>query len=105
MLPVAALFGVVRSSGVVGVDEKWVQVPSNDKPAGKHHKWMYVYVAIDVSSYDLLHIAIFPYVGSGGKCRLELAGYDVSKLPMAQICRGQMMDWPSEALAEVVPRE
>ena len=31
-LPVAALFGVLRSSGVVGVDEKWVLVPKNDKP-------------------------------------------------------------------------
>jgi transposase-like protein len=64
LLPVAALFGVVRSSGVVGVDEKWVQVPMNDKPAGKHKKWMYVYVAVDVYTYDLLHIAIYPYVGS-----------------------------------------
>jgi transposase-like protein len=64
LLPVAALFGVVRSSGVVGVDEKWVQVPTNDKPAGKHKKWMYVYVAVDVYTYDLLHIAIFPSVGS-----------------------------------------
>jgi hypothetical protein len=64
LLPVAALFGVVRSSGVVGVDEKWVQVPRSDKPAGKHRKWMYVYVAVDVYTYDLLHIALFPYVGS-----------------------------------------
>jgi len=64
LLPVAALFGVVRSSGVVGVDEKWVQVPMNDKPDGKHRKWMYVYVAVDVYTYDLLHIAIFPHVGS-----------------------------------------
>jgi transposase-like protein len=64
LLPVAALFGVVRSSGVVGVDEKWVQVPTNDKPAAKHKKWMYVYVAVDVYTYDLLHIAIFPQVGS-----------------------------------------
>jgi transposase-like protein len=64
LLPVAAVFGVVRSSGVVGVDEKWVQVPTNDKPAGKHKKWMYVYVAVDVYTYDLLHIAIYPYVGS-----------------------------------------
>jgi transposase-like protein len=47
LLPVAALFGVVRSSGVVGVDEKWVQVPKNNKPAGDHRKWMYVYVAAD----------------------------------------------------------
>jgi transposase-like protein len=64
LLPVAALFGVVRSSGVVGVDEKWVQVPTNDKPDGKHRKWMYMYVAVDVYTYDLLHIAIFPQVGS-----------------------------------------
>lgn len=64
LLPVAAVFGVVRSSGVVGVDEKWVQVPTNDKPALKHKKWMYVYVAVDVYTYDLLHIAIYPYVGS-----------------------------------------
>ena len=35
LLPVAALFGLVRSSGVVGVDEKYVLVLKNDKPAGK----------------------------------------------------------------------
>jgi hypothetical protein len=40
-----------------------------------------------------------------GKCPLELAGYEVSKLPMAQICRGQVLEWPPEALAEMVPRE
>lgn len=60
LLPVAALFGVVKSSGVVGVDEKWVQVPKNAKPAGQHRKWMYVYVAVDAHTYDLLHIAIYP---------------------------------------------
>jgi len=64
LVPVAALFGVVRSSGVVGLDEKWVQVPTNDKPTGKHKKWMYVYVAVDVYTYDLLHIGIYPHVGS-----------------------------------------
>ncbi|NTU84336.1 MAG: transposase [Chloroflexales bacterium] len=64
LLPVAALFGVVRSSGVVGVDEKWVTVPTNDKPAGKQRHWMYVYVAVDCYSYDLLHVAIFPVRGS-----------------------------------------
>ena len=63
LLPMAALFGVVRCSGVVGVDEKWVLVPKNDKPEGKHKKWMYVYFAVDVYTYDLLHIAIFPYLG------------------------------------------
>jgi transposase-like protein len=62
-LPVATLFGVVRSSGVVGVDEKWVLVPKNDKPAGKRKRWMYVYMAVDVYTYDLLHIDIYPYNG------------------------------------------
>jgi hypothetical protein len=38
LLPVAALFGVVRCSGVVGVDEKWVQVPKNDKEPGPQRK-------------------------------------------------------------------
>ena len=61
LLPVAALFGVVRSSGVVGVDEKYVLVPKNDKPAGKMRRWMYVYLAVDAWTYDLLHIEIFPH--------------------------------------------
>ncbi len=59
LLPVAALFGLVRSSGVVGVDEKYVLVPKNDKPEGEMRRWMYVYLAVDVWTYDLLHIAIY----------------------------------------------
>jgi transposase-like protein len=62
-LPIATLFGVIRSSGVVGVDEKWVLVPKNDKPQGKRKRWMYVYMAVDVHTYDLLHIDIYPYNG------------------------------------------
>jgi len=72
LLPMAALFGVVRSSGVVGVDEKFVLVPKNDKPQGKAgrernrsmRRWMYVRplgVAVDVYTYDLLHIAIYAH--------------------------------------------
>jgi len=61
LLPVAALFGVVKSSGVVGIDEKYVLVPKNDKPEGDMRRWMYVYFAVDVFTYDLLHIAIYPY--------------------------------------------
>jgi transposase-like protein len=61
LLPVATLFGVVRSSGVVGVDEKYVLVPKNDKPEEKMKRWMYVYVAVDCYTYDLLHIDIYPY--------------------------------------------
>ena len=61
LLPVAALFGVVRCSGVVGVDEKWVQVPKNNKEPAPQRKWMYVYMAVDAYTYDLLHIAIYPH--------------------------------------------
>jgi hypothetical protein len=61
LLPVAALFGVVRSSGVVGIDEKYVLVPNNDKPEAKMKEWMYVYFAVDCYTYDLLHIEIYPY--------------------------------------------
>jgi transposase-like protein len=61
LLPVAALFGVVRSSGVVGIDEKYVRVPHNDKHPAKMKGWMYVYVAVDSYTYDLLHIEIYPY--------------------------------------------
>jgi transposase-like protein len=70
-LPIATLFGVVRSSGVIGCDEKWVLVPKhrpelaegNDKPEGKRKRWMYVYLAVDVFTYDLLHIEIYPHNG------------------------------------------
>jgi len=67
LLPVAALFGVVRCSGVVGIDEKWVQVPekaprgSGRSKKSKPRRWMYVYFAVDVYTYDLLHIAIYAH--------------------------------------------
>ena len=61
LLPVAALFGVVRSSGVVGIDEKYVLVPKNDKPESDMKRWMYVYFAVDCYTYDLLHLEIHPY--------------------------------------------
>jgi transposase-like protein len=73
LLPVAALFGVVRSSGVVGVDEKFVLVPKNDKPEGKMRRWMYVYLAVDVYTYDLLHIAIYPHNTRGSAHAFLLA--------------------------------
>jgi hypothetical protein len=38
-------------------------VPKNNKPTGKRKRWMYVYLAVDVYTYDLLHIDIYPYNG------------------------------------------
>ena len=42
------------------MDEKYVLVPKNGKPAGKMRRWMYVYLAADVWTYDLLYIALYP---------------------------------------------
>jgi transposase-like protein len=67
LLPIVALFGVLRSSGVIGIDEKWVQVPdkaprgSGRSKVPKPRRWMYVYLAVDVYTYDLLHIAIYAH--------------------------------------------
>jgi hypothetical protein len=38
-----------------------------------------------------------------GKSHLELAGYDVSQIPIAHILRGQLLGWPPETLRELVP--
>jgi len=34
---------------------------------------------------------------------LELAGYEVQKLPMAQLFRGLALQWPASAFEGVVP--
>lgn len=70
LVPIAALFGLVHSSGVVGMDEKWVRVHI---PGRQGYRWMYVYVAVDVYSYDLLHIAIYPHVGTASAQAFLLA--------------------------------
>ena len=60
----AAYLGVVRTSGVVGIDDKWVKVcsPSKVPPHGTRRRavWRYVYFAVDVYSYDILALEIYP---------------------------------------------
>ena len=38
-----------------------------------------------------------------GKCPLELAGYDITHMPIAQIMRGQLLGWPPNTHQELVP--
>jgi hypothetical protein len=38
-----------------------------------------------------------------GKCPLELAGYDVSRMPIAQIMRVQILGWPPQAIQQLIP--
>jgi transposase-like protein len=60
----AAYLGVVRTSGVVGIDDKWVKVcsPSKVPPHGTRRRavWHYAYFAVDVYSYDILALEIYP---------------------------------------------
>jgi transposase-like protein len=101
LLPVAQLFGVVRSSGIVGVDEKWVKVPHNDKPPGKHRRWMYVYTAVDVWTYDLLHIAIAPHLGQDS-ARMFLQELRAKGYRPQVIVTDLSTDYPA-AIAQVFP--
>jgi hypothetical protein len=60
----AAYLGVVRSSGVIGLDDKWVKVcsPSQVPPHGNRLRavWRYAYFAVDVYSYDILALQLYP---------------------------------------------
>lgn len=60
----AAYLGVVRTSGVVGIDDKWIRVcsPSAVRPHGRRPRavWRYVYFAVDTYSYDLLALQVYP---------------------------------------------
>ena len=38
-----------------------------------------------------------------GKSPLELAGYDIRQMPMAPLCAGLSVDWPSETTQDRVP--
>jgi hypothetical protein len=63
-LALAAYLGVVRTSGVVGIDDKWVKVcsPAKVPPHGKRPRavWRYAYFAVDVYSYDILALELYP---------------------------------------------
>jgi hypothetical protein len=38
-----------------------------------------------------------------GKCPLELAGYDISQMPMACLCTGLSITWPLQEAQNLVP--
>ena len=102
LLPVAALFGVVRSSGVVGIDEKYVLVPKNDKPESEMKRWMYVYFAVDCYTYDLLHIAIYPY-NTKSSARAFLLALRAKGYPPRVIVTDMRVDYRG-VVAQVFPK-
>ena len=60
----AAYLGVIRTSGVIGIDDKWLKVcsPSAVPKHGQHPHaiWNYAYFAIDMYSDDLLALEVYP---------------------------------------------
>jgi transposase-like protein len=60
----AAYLGVIRTSGVIGIDDKWVRVcsPAAVPVHGRHRRavWRYAYFAVDAHSYDLLALELYP---------------------------------------------
>ena len=63
-LQLAACLGVVRTSGVIGLDDKWIKVcsPSAVPTHGSQPRavWRYAYFAVDVYSLDLLALELYP---------------------------------------------
>jgi hypothetical protein len=40
-----------------------------------------------------------------GKSPLQLAGYDVSRMPMTSLCSGWSLDWPVTLETDDVPKQ
>lgn len=57
--PLQRFLGAIRYSGVVAVDEKYVLAPKSRRE-GKMGRWVYLFLAIDPWSYDLLHAEVYP---------------------------------------------
>ncbi len=55
----AKALGPLRYSGVVGIDEKYILAPKPHRE-GKMARWVYLFIAIDPYSYDLLHTEAYP---------------------------------------------
>lgn len=57
--PLQAILGPVRHSDVVAIDEKFILAPRSNR-GGKMGRWVYLFLAIDPHSYDLLHAEVYP---------------------------------------------
>ncbi len=64
-----------RCSGKVAIDEKWVKV---------RKEWHYVFIAIDISSLDILHIDIYPKRDKNSAktflSELKAMGYEIESI-------------------------
>jgi len=61
------------------------------------------YLAVFEWTYRLTPFSADAQPRIRGKCPLEVAGYDVSTLPLTKILRGHLLGWSPLALAQLVP--
>lgn len=57
--PLQEVLGPLRYSKVVALDEKFILAPGSHR-GGKMGRWVYLFLAIDPYSYDLLHAEVYP---------------------------------------------
>ena len=63
-----------------------------------------LFLAVFEKLYRLTPFSDDAQPGIRGKCPLELAGYDISQMPMTALCRGLSFDWPVEVTHNDVPK-
>jgi hypothetical protein len=63
----------------------------------------HLFLAVFEKLYRFTPFSADAQPGIRGKCPLELAGYDISQLPMAALCKGLSFDWPVEVTHHDVP--
>jgi hypothetical protein len=61
------------------------------------------YLAVFEKVYRFTPFSQDAHIRIRGKCPLELAGYEVHKLPIAHLFRGLTLHWPAAAFQELVP--
>ena len=62
-----------------------------------------LYLAVFEKVYRFTPFSADAHKHIRGKCPLELAGYEVLKLPIARLFRGLALQWPASAFQELVP--
>jgi len=95
------VMGPLLYSGIVNIDEKYILVPK-PKRDGKMGRWMYLFVAIDPYSYDLLHIEVYPQ--RNGECaRAFLVGLKAKGVLRPKVIVTDLWKTYETALTEVFP--
>jgi hypothetical protein len=64
----------------------------------------HLFLAVFEKLYRFTPFSADAQPGIRGKCPLELAGYDISQMPMVALCTGLSFDWPLEVTHKDVPK-